>query len=67
MSVNEGGADRFARWAIGIMLVLMAMSGTGWIGPLVMALTGATLLLTGAIGWCPLYSLFHVTSVHREA
>jgi hypothetical protein len=67
VAANEGGADRFARWSIGIMLVLIALSGAGWTGPLITGLLGVGLLVTGTIGWCPLYSLFHFTTLEAKS
>jgi hypothetical protein len=45
------------------MLVLIALSGPGWTGPIATGLLGVALLVTGTMGWCPLYSLFHVTTL----
>jgi hypothetical protein len=53
MTTNEGGMDRIARIVLGLVLIGLAASGTvGWWGWL-----GIVPLATGAIGWCPLYSI----------
>lgn len=53
MKANVGGLDRTARLAGGLLLIGLAATGTvgawGWIG--------VVLLLTGALGFCPLYPL----------
>lgn len=53
MTNNEGNLDRAVRVVIGLVLIGMASAGTvgvwGWIG--------IVPLVTGAVGWCPLYSM----------
>ena len=54
---NEASWDRIARVVIGVGLLalgLLAVNGTLGI---IMAVVGAILLVTGAIGWCPIYSI----------
>ena len=54
MKTNVGGIDRIARIVIGLVLIVLAATGTvgvwGWLG--------VVLLATGAIGWCPPYAIF---------
>lgn len=54
MTINEGNIDRLLRIVAGVGLIGLALAGIGtpwtWIGILPLA--------TGAIGWCPAYSLF---------
>jgi O-antigen ligase len=56
MTTNEGNIDRIARIVAGIVLIALAATGTvgvwGWIGIVPLA--------TGAIGWCPLYTMLGV-------
>ncbi len=53
MKLNVGGIDRILRISAGLVLVGLAATGTvgawGWIG--------VVPLLTGAVGFCPLYPL----------
>lgn len=53
MKVNVGGADRILRIVVGLILVLLALSGQigawGWIGLVPLA--------TGLFRVCPLYSV----------
>ena len=53
MKNNEGGMDRMVRIVAGLVLLgLMAMGTIGWWGWL-----GIVPLVTGLIGWCPVYTL----------
>lgn len=54
MKSNVGGIDRILRIVLGLALIGMTLAGFigvwGWVG--------VVPLLTGAIGFCPLYPLF---------
>ena len=54
MKANVGGLDRLARIAVGLLLIVLAVTGTvglwGYLGVLP--------LVTGLVGWCPPYALF---------
>ncbi len=50
---NEGTLDRVLRVALGLALLFVAFTGRGAWGYL-----GVVPLLTGALGTCPVYSLF---------
>ncbi|MGC4078852.1 MAG: DUF2892 domain-containing protein [Rubrivivax sp.] len=54
MKANVGGIDRILRIVLGLALIGMTLAGFigvwGWIG--------VVPLLTGAVGFCPLYPLF---------
>jgi len=53
MKTNEAGWDRMVRVIAGLVLVGLAATQTvGWWGWL-----GIIPLVTGAIGWCPLYTV----------
>lgn len=58
MKTNEGTIDRAMRVMVGLILIALAATGTvgmwGWIGIMP--------LLTGAIGYCPAYTIFGVTT-----
>lgn len=58
MKANVGGFDRIARIALGLILIALAV--TGVVG--VWGYLGVVLLLTGAIGWCPAYLPFGISS-----
>ncbi len=58
MTLNEAPWDRIARVALGLVLIAIVFVGPktalGWIG--------VVPLLTGLVGFCPLYRLFHVST-----
>lgn len=54
MKCNSGTVDRVVRVIAGIALIAMAVTGT--IG--VWGYIGVVPLLTGAIGFCPAYTIF---------
>lgn len=58
MKVNESSVDRIIRVVLGLVLIAAFVSNmvTGTPG-IVLVIIGAIALLTGLIGFCPLYSL----------
>lgn len=56
MKTNEGTIDRLLRIAAGILLLALTYNDTigpwGWIG--------VVPLLTGLVGWCPLYTVLGI-------
>jgi len=54
MKTNEGTVDRALRVGGGLALIALATTGTvgAW------GFIGVVPLLTGAVGYCPLYSMF---------
>jgi hypothetical protein len=56
MTRNEGTIDRVARVALGVVLLVLAFQGqyTPW------TWIGVVPLLTGLVGWCPLYSVLGI-------
>jgi hypothetical protein len=61
MKLNESGLDRIIRVVVGIVLLALYFTGSvaGGLGILFVVL-GAVLLITGAIGFCPLYALLKI-------
>ena len=59
--VNESGIDRIIRVVLGIVLIALAWAGivTGGLGT-VLIILGAVALLTGIVGFCPLYALLKI-------
>lgn len=56
--INEAGWDRIVRVILGIVLLYLGWAGVvsgGW--GVFLKVFGFVPLLTGLIGWCPLYSL----------
>jgi len=58
MPVNVGSADRMARIVVGLLLMILAATGTvgmwGWIG--------VVPLLSGIFRFCPAYSLLGINT-----
>jgi hypothetical protein len=59
VKVNEAGWDRIVRVVLGIVMLALGWGGFvgGWLGVALQWL-GFVPLVTGLIGWCPLYSIF---------
>lgn len=58
MKTNEGGIDRILRVVAGLALIGLTLNGNigvwGWLGVVPLA--------TGALGWCPAYSLLGINT-----
>lgn len=59
MKLNESTADRVIRVVVGLLALILGWGGivdgtAGWI----LKIVGFLPLLTGVIGFCPLYTLF---------
>jgi hypothetical protein len=65
--VNEASWDRIARVVVGVALFVAGLAiGGGW--GTFLAVFAFVPLLTGLVGWCPLYSLLHIrTNRDRSA
>jgi hypothetical protein len=63
MKTNEGGIDRTLRIVVGLVLVALTLTGTigmwGWIG--------VVPVITGALGWCPAYTLLGISTCPTKA
>jgi hypothetical protein len=61
MKTNESMVDRIIRGALGLGLLALYFSNTvtGTLG-IVLAVVGAVALLTGLVGFCPLYSVLKI-------
>ena len=59
MKINESMVDRVIRGLAGLVLLALYFSNTvsGTLG-IVLVIVGAIALLTGLVGFCPLYSVF---------
>lgn len=60
---NVGSVDRITRIVVGIALVAVALGGSV-AGPLLAVtwIVAAIMLVTGAIGFCPLYALLGIST-----
>ena len=61
MSINEAGWDRIVRIVLGVVLLYLGWAGvvTGGWGTF-LKLIGFVPLLTGLIGFCPIYAILKV-------
>ena len=67
MKINEGSIDRIIRVIIGLALLALGVLGyaTGtWM--YAAYILGAILLITGMVGFCPLYLLFKVSTAKKS-
>ena len=68
MNNNVGMADRLARIVLGIALIAFAIpvgfpaTGWNWVGWI-----GVVPLLTGLVGWCPLYAMLGICTTPGKA
>jgi len=64
---NQGACDRALRIAVGLLLL-----GLGWLGfasgwpSATLKVVGFLPLVTGALGWCPLYDLVGITTKKKQ-
>lgn len=58
MKINEGSIDRLLRVVAGVALIGLAAFGK--VGP--WGYIGVVPLLTGAVGFCPLYTLLGINT-----
>lgn len=67
MKRNESTADRAVRAIAGIILLILALTVAGAPWNWVLGIIGAVLLITGAVGFCPLYRLLGVSTCPAPA
>ena len=60
MGKNEGTVDRVVRVVLGVAMMIVGFGVIGGTGGTVLGVIGVVPLLTGAIGFCPLYALLHI-------
>lgn len=62
MKVNEGGLDRLLRVIVGIAILSLVFVGpqTPW------AWLGLVPLLTGIVGFCPLYAVLRLNTLGKR-
>lgn len=60
MKINEGTIDRVIRGIVGVILLVVGLVLVKGSVGVVLDVLGAILLVTGVVGFCPLYTLFHI-------
>jgi uncharacterized membrane protein len=65
MKTNESNLDRVIRVIAGIALLVLFFTNVigGTLG-IVLAVVGGVLILTGVVGFCPLYALLKIRTNH---
>lgn len=65
--VNEAGWDRALRIIAGIVLLVLGFGGViGGTAGTIVGIVGFIPLLTGLVGWCPLYAPFHFRTNRKQ-
>ncbi len=63
MTTNESSLDRIIRAVAGIAAVVAALAmDLSGVGPVLLAIVGGILLVTAAVGFCPLYRVLGVST-----
>jgi cytochrome b subunit of formate dehydrogenase len=66
LKLNEAPIDRIIRVIVGIALLALGLFGVAagiWMW--VATILGAILLVTGIVGFCPLYALFKISTAKK--
>jgi hypothetical protein len=67
MSTNEGVVDRALRITLGIVALVAGLAlGVGSVVGIVLLVVAAIMLLTGIVGFCPLYRIFRISTAGRR-
>lgn len=61
MTRNESNADRMIRVALGLILAIAGVAAGGAFAVIGLVL-GAILLITGTVGFCPIYRVLGITT-----
>ena len=65
-TTNESTLDRAIRAVAGLALLTLVFTALSGILQIVAAVAGLILLATAAIGFCPLYALFGISTCPRQ-
>ncbi|HET7143792.1 MAG TPA: DUF2892 domain-containing protein [Anaerolineales bacterium] len=66
MKLNESNTDRIIRAVAGIVLLYLGFGGVmSGSFAIIVDVLGVVMLLTAAIGYCPLYSLFKFSTLKQ--
>ena len=57
MKLNEGTFDRVVRVVLGVVLLYLGIMSVAGVWGIVLDVVGAIALITGVVGFCPLYKL----------
>lgn len=62
---NESVLDRGLRALIGVVLVVLMFTWLTGIAQIIAGIVAAVLLVTAAVGFCPLYALLRISTKSR--
>lgn len=63
MTTNESSIDRIIRVVIGVVALVASFAlGITSIGGIILAVVGVVMLVTAAVGFCPLYRVFGMST-----
>ena len=63
MNANVGSADKIVRLVIAVVAAVLAfVVGAGSVGGIVLLVVAVVMLGTAAVGFCPLYRLFGMST-----
>ncbi len=66
MKQNESNLDRIIRAVAGVVLLYLGLGGVfSGATALVADVVGVVLLFTGAVGFCPLYAMFKLSTLKK--
>jgi len=61
MIKNMGSMDRIIRIVVGVIVIILGIAFKSLWGGL-----GLIMLLTSAVGWCPLYAPFKISTMEKR-
>ena len=64
--MNEAGWDRAVRVVLGVVLMIVGFGVVGGAGGTVLGIVAIVPLLTGIVGWCPLYTVLGIRTNGRR-
>lgn len=64
--MNEAGWDRIARVGLGVVLLVVGFGVLGGTGGTILGVVGLIPLVTGLVGYCPLYRVFHFRTNRQD-
>lgn len=68
MVKNESNVDRIVRLVIAVVCAVLAFTVTspGTVWGVILLIVAVVMLVTAAIGWCPLYRLFGIKTCKNQ-
>jgi hypothetical protein len=60
MRKNVGAIDRLIRLIIGLIVIAWGIYAENWWG-----MAGIVPIITGALNWCPLYTILKISTIKR--